>query len=165
MRQFADEKSTKLKANGSQSEGEVKDLLKILDQKESTDPTKNNVHKTGHIRCSKDLRENVLLPNGDVVACCNDYGLEHSFGNLMEKDYQALFSSKGFKRLEDLMKDDEKDLLCRRDCKHARGVTLKSQLMDNKYVYNLRHIRRFSDVVYLAKRAKRKVERKIRSLG
>jgi sulfatase maturation enzyme AslB (radical SAM superfamily) len=35
-------------------------------------------------RCtiSKDFSMNVLLPNGDVVLCCQDYLLEHRIGNL-----------------------------------------------------------------------------------
>jgi hypothetical protein len=29
----------------------------------------------------------VLLPNGDVYLCCNDFGLRHKIGNLLEHDY------------------------------------------------------------------------------
>lgn len=36
---------------------------------------------------------NVLLPNGDVVLCCMDYGKKHVLGNLLTDDYYALFSS------------------------------------------------------------------------
>lgn len=38
---------------------------------------------------------NVLLPNGDVVLCCMDYGLKHRLGNLLDPamDYYALFAS------------------------------------------------------------------------
>ena len=112
----------------------------------------------GSIKCVKELRENVLLPNGDVVACCNDYGLEHVFGNLLEQDYESLFHSEEFKRLEQLQKDDSKDLLCRRDCEFARGTSLVSRmLVENKYVYALRHTRGIGDVVLLAKRALRDV--------
>jgi hypothetical protein len=30
--------------------------------------------------------QNVLLPNGDVVLCCQDYGLRHKLGNLLLRD-------------------------------------------------------------------------------
>ncbi len=36
---------------------------------------------------------NVLLPNGDVVLCCMDYGLKHILGNLLVQDYYSLFAS------------------------------------------------------------------------
>ena len=29
----------------------------------------------------------VLLPNGDVYLCCNDFGLRHKIGNLLVHDY------------------------------------------------------------------------------
>jgi hypothetical protein len=41
---------------------------------------------------------NVMLPNGDVVLCCNDYGLKHPLGNLLET------------RFEDLERRDDYDL-------------------------------------------------------
>lgn len=37
--------------------------------------------------------QNVLLPNGDVVLCCMDYGLKHVIGNLLTGDYASLFTS------------------------------------------------------------------------
>ena len=51
---------------------------------------------TGPIRCRSCgdcLNHNVLLPNGDVVLCCMDYGLQHILGNLLQSDYKSLFSS------------------------------------------------------------------------
>jgi Iron-sulfur cluster-binding domain len=36
--------------------------------------------------------QNVLLPNGDVVLCCNDYSLRHKLGNLLEQSYLDLFA-------------------------------------------------------------------------
>jgi hypothetical protein len=37
---------------------------------------------------------NVLLPNGDVVLCCMDYGLKHIIGNLLTQDYDDIFKGK-----------------------------------------------------------------------
>lgn len=34
------------------------------------------------------LNHNVLLPNGDVVVCCNDFGLTHKYGNLLQQNYE-----------------------------------------------------------------------------
>jgi sulfatase maturation enzyme AslB (radical SAM superfamily) len=161
IKQFENINSSKLKANGSQTEGEVRSLLKVLNNDDVVEANPPKTLKRGKIRCVKDLRENVMLPNGDVVACCNDYGLEHSFGNLREQPYESLFHGDGYRKLEKMMSDDSHDLLCRRDCKHARGLSLKDQLLDNRYVYNLKHVRRPSDVVLLAKRAKREVKKKL----
>jgi hypothetical protein len=38
------------------------------------------------------LDRNVLLPNGDVVLCCMDYGMKHILGNLLREDYEEIRS-------------------------------------------------------------------------
>jgi hypothetical protein len=68
---------------------------------------------SGHIRCTRALRQNVLLPNGDVVICCNDYGMKHVLGNLMESDYDSLFSGKAYRTVIEGLLDDSADILCR----------------------------------------------------
>lgn len=45
--------------------------------------------------------QNVVLPNGDVVLCCMDYGLKHKLGNLLKQDYAELFSSPMLKQLRE----------------------------------------------------------------
>jgi hypothetical protein len=70
----------------------------------------------GQIRCRScgdSLNHNVLLPNGDVVLCCMDYGLQHILGNLLQSDYKSLFSSEAFKRIQQGLDDDSRDVLCR----------------------------------------------------
>jgi hypothetical protein len=37
--------------------------------------------------------QNVVLPNGDVVLCCMDYGMKNVIGNLLTGNYWALFNS------------------------------------------------------------------------
>lgn len=37
---------------------------------------------------------NVLLPNGDVVLCCMDYGLQNIVGNLLRGTYEDIFRSR-----------------------------------------------------------------------
>lgn len=39
---------------------------------------------------------NVLLPNGDVLLCCNDYAKKHVIGNMLKSDYRSLFRSDMF---------------------------------------------------------------------
>ncbi|HUB14985.1 MAG TPA: radical SAM protein [Acetobacteraceae bacterium] len=43
--------------------------------------------------------QNVCLPNGDVVLCCMDYGMQHKIGNLLEQDYYEMFASSGIAKL------------------------------------------------------------------
>lgn len=63
----------------------------------------------------------VLLPNGDVILCCMDYGLKHKLGNLLESSYESLFQSDFFKKMQQALDDDSKDILCRY-CSYARRV-------------------------------------------
>jgi hypothetical protein len=36
-----------------------------------------------HEFCDNRLESNILLPNGDLLICCMDYGMEYVFGNLL----------------------------------------------------------------------------------
>lgn len=72
--------------------------------------------KKGHLYCSSmphKLDHNILLPNGDVLLCCMDYGNEHIIGNLLEMEYDELFKSEEYKRIEEGLKDDDSNILCR----------------------------------------------------
>ncbi|MDZ4065209.1 MAG: SPASM domain-containing protein [Coriobacteriia bacterium] len=42
---------------------------------------------------------NTVLPNGDVILCCMDYGCRHVLGNLFADTYQSLFYSAEMRRL------------------------------------------------------------------
>jgi hypothetical protein len=69
--------------------------------------------KRGHIECKRLMRQNVLLPNGDVTLCCMDYGLQHLLGNLLSGDYDALLCSDEFLKVRKGLQDESVDLLCR----------------------------------------------------
>jgi sulfatase maturation enzyme AslB (radical SAM superfamily) len=69
--------------------------------------------KNGIIRCGRNQRWNVLLPNGDVILCSSDYQMLHKLGNLLSGDYGALFKSKEFKRVKGGLNKEEEDILCR----------------------------------------------------
>jgi len=69
--------------------------------------------KKGIISCSRGLRHNVLLPNGDVALCCMDYGLRHILGNLLERPYEELFKGREFKAVMEGLKKSRADILCR----------------------------------------------------
>lgn len=45
---------------------------------------------TGTCVRSAEHQVNVMLPNGDVVLCCNDYALKHKLGNLLETNLDQM---------------------------------------------------------------------------
>ena len=71
------------------------------------------VRKKGIIRCSRNLRWNVLLPNGDVILCSSDYRMQHKLGNLLTGDYGSLFKNREFRKLKRGLEKDNVDILCR----------------------------------------------------
>lgn len=69
--------------------------------------------------CGTALNHNVLLPNGDVILCCMDYGLKHVLGNLLESSYEDLFQGNAFQGLQKRLNDDSLGILCRH-CENAK---------------------------------------------
>ena len=70
----------------------------------------------GPIRCRSAgnlFNHNVLLPNGDVLICCMDYGMQHILGNLISSSYTSIFKGKEFFKLQKGLDDDSLDILCR----------------------------------------------------
>ena len=73
---------------------------------------------SGRIRCgfnpqSTKLANNILLPNGDVVLCCEDYGLKHVLGNLNSADLLSLYEAEPYRTIKRGLDDESIDLLCR----------------------------------------------------
>jgi hypothetical protein len=63
------------------------DLAQIKDQPVHLPPKYEYI-----VECTrdKDLKANILLPNGDVILCCMDYGLKHRLGNLLRSTMQEI---------------------------------------------------------------------------
>jgi hypothetical protein len=72
-------------------------------------------------RAGRLLNRNVLLPDGTVVLCCMDYGLQHVLGNLADSTYGELLGGAEAARVRAAMDDDRLPLLCRR-CTVARPL-------------------------------------------
>lgn len=86
----------------------------IILEENNTQPKR---HK-GKIRCgfnpkSNDLTWNVLLPNGDVTLCCEDYSLKHILGNLHDNDLMSLYKTEPYQTIKRGLDDESIDLLCR----------------------------------------------------
>jgi radical SAM protein with 4Fe4S-binding SPASM domain len=73
----------------------------------------------GPITCSiNKWHQNVVLPDGNVYLCCNDYGLTSKLGNLLNEDYSKIYE-KG-EELKQKYKYDE-NAICR-SCEYAVAI-------------------------------------------
>jgi len=47
------------------------------------------------VMCGRDdyIYNNVMLPNGDIALCCQDFGLKHILGNIFEEPYEKIIPS------------------------------------------------------------------------
>lgn len=84
--------------------------------------------KKGKIFCTRSLKANFLLPNGDVLLCCQDYGMKHVIGNLLKSNYQSIFKSQEYKKILKGMDDNKIDILCRTCSAYAFRQDNKSQV-------------------------------------
>ena len=71
---------------------------------------------SGTIECvlSEKMDRTVLLPDGTVVLCCNDYGLEHPLGNLLSENYESILDGEEMRRIRIACQDESLPLLCRK---------------------------------------------------
>ncbi len=78
----------------------------------------------GQICCdvSKKINHNVLLPDGRIVICAQDYGMQHVLGNLLEEDYEDIINGDVAKNIVLSMNNpDDVNVLCR-NCSLARQI-------------------------------------------
>lgn len=73
------------------------------------------VCRTGRIACERSaaLNRNVLLPDGTIVLCCMDFGLQHELGNLLYDSYDDILNGQAMKEIRKNMTDGG-DVLCRK---------------------------------------------------
>ena len=76
----------------------------------------------GKIVCERSvgLNRNVLLPDGTVVLCCMDFGLQHELGNLLYDSYDDIINGQIMQNIKKNMTDGG-EVLCRK-CSFARQV-------------------------------------------
>ncbi len=70
----------------------------------------------GRIRCelSKDINHNVLLPDGRVVLCSNDWGMKHVMGNLLHDTYEEILNGEEAAGIREAMeRENGRFVLCR----------------------------------------------------
>lgn len=79
----------------------------------------------GKIRCSNTNAEyhnhNVLLPDGSVLLCDSDWGMNYVLGNLKVDKYEKILCSRKMKEICALRNEDDSQLICR-DCCYAINI-------------------------------------------
>lgn len=63
----------------------------------------------------------LTLPNCDVVLCCQDFGLKHHLGNLLDQSFVDIMHSKAFHEISSNRFHYDGDVLCRR-CSQAQKL-------------------------------------------
>lgn len=85
----------------------------------------HNKIRSGKIKCGNlgiDMNNNVLLPDGSVLLCCMDYGLQHILGNIHENTFEEIMDGKEMRRIKTGMEGNtDIDILCRK-CSYARLI-------------------------------------------
>ena len=78
--------------------------------------------------CGDDLSNSVVLPDGTMLICNMDYGMQHVLGNLYKEDYDTIRSKGELQRvLRALRCEEEMDVLLCRSCLLARTENSRRQ--------------------------------------
>jgi len=59
------------------------------------------------------MKRHVVLPNGAVILCCMDFGLQHVLGNILSSSFSSIHKGKEWKRILLGLQDERIDTLCR----------------------------------------------------
>lgn len=62
-----------------------------------------------------------VLPDGTLLLCCMDYGMEHVLGNCLTMEVKDILAGPEYQRVLEGMKDDTKEILCRK-CTGAKEL-------------------------------------------
>ena len=65
------------------------------------------------------LNNNVLLPDGTVLLCDFDFGMQHVLGNLLEQSYEDIMKGHKMQQIVAALDNDNCELLCRK-CNFAK---------------------------------------------
>jgi hypothetical protein len=82
-----------------------------------------------------DLHCHVLLPDGTVVSCGNDYSLQHVLGNLSTSSWESLHKSKPYKEIKRGLKDESSNILCRY-CFNTQNIDVKASWYNSELSLN-----------------------------
>lgn len=71
---------------------------------------------------ANDINHNVLLPDGRMVLCSNDWGMKHILGNLLDQSYQDIIQGKEAQYVRSVMKKKENGFIICKKCFQAIAV-------------------------------------------
>jgi radical SAM protein with 4Fe4S-binding SPASM domain len=80
----------------------------------------------GWLECDR-IYQNVVLPNGDVALCCNDWKTEYLLGNLKRDSLEDLHRSEVFRRVLRGLRRSGTPILCR-TCTFPRALGAKERM-------------------------------------
>ncbi len=108
------------------TKGKIKIHVQLNDRAGNLEANNELISKSakGRITCGRaiSLNHNILLPDGSVVLCCMDFGLNHILGNLSEQSYEEIMKSDELRYVKRCMNIDmESSVLCRK-CINALNV-------------------------------------------
>lgn len=94
----------------------------------------------GRIMCSNSTVQNIsgwspsILPNGTILLCCMDYGMEHILGNLATQEWSEISNGKEYMRFKHGLQDESIPLLCRK-CPSACPADASTSSLSDKNLY------------------------------
>ncbi len=84
----------------------------------------SHVEKKGEIYCGRAvmLNHNVLLPDGSLALCCNDFGLDHILGNLFYNTYEEIMKGEELRHIKRSMHIETDHMILCRKCVFAETI-------------------------------------------
>ncbi len=92
--------------------------LHLTDRAGNLDIGRKKISRTAPFLCVHGFEDSVnvwipvMLPDGTLVACCNDYGMRHQFGNLIRQTWEEIAAGTEYKKFRASWDDDEIHSLC-----------------------------------------------------
>jgi radical SAM protein with 4Fe4S-binding SPASM domain len=102
---------------------EMTDRAGNLNDNDNITIKKQNTH-LNKIYCNQceNLNHNILLPDGSVVLCSMDFGLQHVLGNLLNNSYEEIINSEEMQYIKEKMIDEnDRKILCKK-CTEAVNI-------------------------------------------
>ena len=84
--------------------------------------TRNSINKIEKKLLCKNNMAPVILPNGDVLLCCMDFGLKHIIGNIFKESFKNILLSDRLHKIIDIMDLREKGSILCQTCESAIPV-------------------------------------------
>lgn len=80
----------------------------------------------------------VMFPDGSLVLCCQDYGMKHILGNLINQSWPEICNGDEYKKFKAGLNDESIDILCRK-CGDAKPVETLPAIQLKKAVSDVKN--------------------------